>query len=564
MIDQYTVHVRGRRSRSGRYYPGKKFDLSHYATGRTLPAKGVRSYSGRPQLAAQIVSAVRGELPKRGRFVVADWTLAMSYFWQALDIIEARDTTVQVSDVADIPGKVWDAFDDLLDEDNEISARKAATYKVCRMAVTKACANAGIRVELPKNPHSRMPSARRAIETPYSVAMEEQLIDVFRTERLRTVRRWRLANTLADAGTSALSDYLLSVQRGVRNYKQIRTRENILHFVRGELLQSLPDITQFNAKYQIDARTFTFHSDAMSLWRGPDRTGRTTAKEASSGLAALYRWFLPTKFDLVPIICEMVHRTGANLATILDIDRNDWSRVDRHTGEVLVYSRKSRSKGAVVGWDSTLGDEESIYNIIKTVIQMTAPIHDWTKRRLGELRLAPKTPEVIGEIDQLIPYLDSVWLALGARPIAPVYVEGRGTPIQEMASEILRQRDIRERGENVQWSAHRVRDSFAEKTYKSSNHSPRRLQTAMVHTSSNTGAVYLDQPELNLEQSETIRDRMIELMDDAFSRHLHWPDRPSGYKKETKAPGAIVLVMPAGFQHAFDEGILGSIEKAQQ
>lgn len=565
MIHELTISIRSRRSRSGRHYRAKVLDLSHLSKGRKAAGTNMRGHTGRPVLAKQCVSAKRQSMAMRGRKSADAWARSLSYLWHTLDVIEASNPTIKrVDDVCRIPGEIWDAFCEHLDNDDEIT-KKAEIYILCSDTVTDACSKAGVQVRLPVNYHdTKVPSKRRAVEVPYSEDMNAKIVEVFRQERQRVQARVKLANELAADHTDNLLDYISRDDWSFREYRPSVTRPNVLHFVKHELLSWIPNFTEFVDCYGFQPRKMGQPPDAMPVRLTQKANPKSALRREDGsgfGFAALYRWFLPAQFDLVPFITEAVHITGGNLASILDIDRHDWYRMGPRPGMVVVYSRKARSRGENVEWDSSIDDPNSLYNIIKSAIELTEVMHEYVEAKLAKLSAAPKTLKLKAKIDRLLELRGFVWVGFNVAHIGPIGMNPERDPFHDIASEILRRHEVLENGEPVRWSAKRVRDDFAAKVHVSSNFSYKALQRKLKHKRVGTAAWYLEQPELTIEQSLMIYERVAQLTDNPATRASYWPERVDA---EVCSPpcgrGMTVLVMPKGVEWARDAGLLSGVE----
>jgi hypothetical protein len=280
-----------------RQYRAKVLELRHLADSRKRAGGNVRAHSGRPNLASQCILAKGKSIAVRGRMVADDWARSLSYFWRTLDRIEADKPGLErVDDVRQIPGDVWDEFCKRLDDDDEIGTRKAEIYRYCSDTVTAACARLEVRTRLPENPHdTRVASKRRSVEGPYSKELNERIVEVLRAERKRVEARFALANALAAKHTDSLLDYTSRDDWSFRKYRDVVTPENVLHFVKTELLPWIPNFTEFEARYGFQPRKMGLPSDAMPV--------RLTAKaDPKSGLRREGGWFRPGAGSVVSLV----------------------------------------------------------------------------------------------------------------------------------------------------------------------------------------------------------------------------------------------------------------------
>ncbi|SDO48326.1 hypothetical protein [Afipia sp. GAS231] len=550
-----SIKVRAKRTLSGHITEPAEFDLQQLKDGRP-PAAGVRGHSGRPRLAEQIVSAMRGRLTLKKKDRSKSWKRGISYFWNALDRIEQADPSIgKVVDVLDIPGAVWHAFTDHLDDDESI-ANKSQIYIDCAAAVTAACAALGRTIELPANSHDTLlPSERRSVEVPYSSTVDDAITVAFRSERQRTQRRFEDAHRFADSSQLApevLIGLFAKDKRTHPNRAEALSRENVLRFIRDEALPWLPNPGQFEQRYGFQPRKIGHPPDVISAkleeMENPV-TGVRRDAGSGLGLAALYRWFVPHLFDLVPIINEIVHTTGLNLGPVLDIDRFNWFRGNVENGTVTVFSRKARARGEVVEEDSSTTDPDGIYAIIKSAIEITEPLHRFVEKEIARLKAAPRSPDTQQAIDKLTPLRKRVWLWLGLKRIGVNDIDTENDPFHEIAHEILRRHNVREHGEAVKWGGRRVRDGFAEGVHVATKFSPEALQKKLKHKRVGTSAKYLKQPAIAGRECRMIGERVSLLMDDPKTRAAHWPSRA---EKEpvvaTGRPRTTILVMPGSRQ----------------
>lgn len=551
--------VRARRSKSGHQYRAKKMDLRHLRDGRTAEG-GQMAHSGRPELALQVVRPAQDRLMIGGTSHAQRFVRSVSYLWRFCDHLEASDPSVgKIDDVRMIPGAIWHTFTDHLAEDENVVSNQTTIYTCCAEMVIRACSALGVAISLPSNASDRQPSSkRRTVEIPYTATQTREIVCAFRAERVRIQERIQLAHRLADCMTDRLADRsavdLMTVilsegKLSRRENGSLLTPEHILHFVKTQLLSSLPDWTGFQDRYGFEPRLIGLAPDAMSLkLRDDQATCVRKRRGEGTGLGALYRWFLPTLFDLVPFICELVHLTAGNLQTILDIDRNNWYRGHPDTEAVIVASRKARARGALVSWDSETDADDTIYSIVKSAIEATAPLHGIVLARLNELRKAPRTPDRAAEIDRLLPLRNRVWISLSTRAIGPIGIEQRD--FHRIANEILRRHDVKENGQPLAWSARRVRDGAAEEEAGAKRVSPAKVQRKLQQASPRMGVAYLEQPRMAGHGTKLIVQRVSELMDDRKKRASFWPDRASSDSRTTADRRTTILVMPNGRQWA--------------
>ena len=548
--DRLSITVRAKRSQSGHMSRAATFDLQHLKDGRA-PSPGVRGNSGRPLLASQVVTAMRNRLSVDKRDRAKLWARSMSYFWHALDKVEDRDPLLKkVSGALDVPGRAWDAFTDYLDDDESV-ANKSPIYINCAEAITAACAALGAKISLPANSHdTRLPSQRRSVETPYAPKLNSAIIAVFQSERRRTQKRNEEAHRLADRSDIPLEAMLPNSERSFAKRKKLFSLENTLRFVRDEVLPWLPNPGEFEERYGFQSRLIGRPPDAMSakLFEMKDPVTDVRRDSGSGlGLSALYRWFVPVQFDLVPFIAELVHITGFNLAPVLDIDRFNWYRGNPKSGSVTVYSRKARAFGAIVTVDCSTTDPNSPYAIIKSAIEITQPLHHFVETEFARLTASPKTPDTAREIDKLTTLRNRVWIGLGLKRIGVLGVDPENDPFHDIANEILRRREVKENGQPVRWSARRVRDGVAEDVHGSTNFSPAALQRKLQHKRVGQSAKYLEQPGIAGHQCRMIGERVSNLMDHPRTRVKHWPLRAEAEKTVTSdRPRTTILVMPGG------------------
>ena len=549
------IAVKAKRTQAGHIARAVVFDLQHLKDGRQ-PSAGVRGHSGRPRLADQIVGAMRGRLSIDKRDRSKSWTRAISYFWHALDRIEQANPSLgRTENVLDIPGPVWHAFTDYLDDDESV-ANKALLYINCAQAVTAGCAALGRTIELPANSHDTLlPSQRRSVEVPYSGQVDDAITKAFRSERQRTQRRYEDAHRLADSShvpPAVLIDLFGKDKRTHLNRAEVLSRENVLRFIRDEVLPWLPNPGQFERRYGFQPRKIGQPPDVISAKLEEYSTPVTDVRrDAGSGLglAALYRWFVPHLFDLVPFINEIVHATGFNLGPVLDLDRDNWFRGNPENGSVIVFSRKARARGEIVEVISSTTDPDAPYCIIKRAIEITAPLHGFVEKELARLRAAPRSPETRKEIDKLTPLRKRVWLWLGLKRIGVNGVDTENDPFHAIAHEILRRHGVEENGTAVKWGGRRVRDGFAQEVHVDTKFSPEGLRKRLKHKRVGTSARYLAQPALAGRECRMIGERMSLLMDDPGTRSVNWPLRAEAEASAvTERPRTTILVMPGSRQ----------------
>jgi hypothetical protein len=240
------------------------------------------------------------------------------------------------------------------------------------------------------------------------------------------------------------------------------------------------------------------------------------------GLSALYRWFVPLQFDIIPFVCELVHLNGFNLSPVLSLDRNRWYLGDAESGSVTIVSRKGRSGGQPLYKESGTGPD-SAYRIIRRAIELTQPLHDYVLRRLGQLRAAPLTEDGEREIEKLRELESEVWLAMTTRPIGVVGITDNDR-FFEIANEILKRHEVEENGQPIKWSSKRVRDGYAEDIHVASRFSPKALQDALDHRHLGTSGRYLHQPRSDLREVGMMVRRLTGLLDDP-ERATNWPKR---------------------------------------
>ncbi len=552
--DVFKFTVRARRSKSGHQYRAMKMDLRHLRDGRTAEG-GQAAHSGRPELALQVVRPAQDSLMVGGRSHAQRFIRSVSYFWRFCDNLEASDPSVgKIDDVRMIPGTIWDTFTDHLAEDEQVVSNQTTIYNGCAEMVIRACSALGAAISLPSNASDCQPSSkRRTVEIPYTEIQTREIVRAFGVERVRTQERIQLAHRLADRIPDGENVDLMTVISGGtlsrREHGSLLTRENILHFVKTQLLSTLPDRMNFQSRYGFQPRVIGLAPDVMSLKLREDMATCVQRRRGEGmGLSALYRWFVPTLFDLVPFICELVHLTAGNLQTILDIDRNDWYRGHPNTEAVIVASRKARARGALVSWDSETDTDDTIYCIIKSAIEATVPLHGIVLARLNELRKAPRTPERAAQIDRLLPLRNRVWISLSTRAIGPIGIEQKD--FHRIANEILRRHGVKENGQPLTWSARRVRDGSAEEEAGAKRLSPAKVQRKLQQASPRMAVAYLEQPRVAGRGTKLIVQRVSELMDDGKNRASFWPERASSGSDVAADRRTTILVMPNGRQWA--------------
>jgi hypothetical protein len=522
------------------------------------------AHSGRPELAHQIVGPARKPLAIGGTSNAQRFVRSVSYLWRFFDHLEAAYPSVgKITDVRMVPGPIWDAFTDHLAEDEQVVSNRMQIYKCCTEMVTTACAAMGIELSLPSSAHDSQPSSkRRTVENPYTDAQTREIVDAFRSERLQTEARIRHANEMADNNSFDLMSIIAKGRLSRREHSSLLTPENVLHFVRTELLSSLPDCVAFEDRFGFRANLIGFAPEAMSLPSSDHLRCIRRARGEGSGLASLYRYFLPTLSYLVASICELVHLTAGNLQTIMDIDRTNWYRGDPATEAVIVASRKARARGALITWESKTNSEDTIYSIIKSAIEATTPLHRAVLARLNELQKAAPTPGVASELDRLLPLRNRVWIALSKKAIGPIGIEQRD--LHPIANGILRQREVKEDGKPLTWSARRVRDGAVGDDAITKSFSISKLQKKLQQKSPRVCADYLNQPQLACLGTKAIAGRVSDLMDDAERRSSFWPERANSSDDVASAGRrSIILVMPGGkrwadrsLPHAIDSSVI--------
>jgi hypothetical protein len=538
--------VLGRRGKSGHYEKGCDFDLRHLRDGRKARASR-KAHSGRPELAAEIMGASIELLSRLNRRAVRKFIRSVSYFWRALDAIETNDPTMPpVHCLRDLTDETWSRFCWHLNADAEVE-RKAVIYQECRRAVLAAFAAAGVAVELPDSWFAWNPaSTRRSFEPPYSADLEARMMKAFRKERHRTERRLDEANRLADEGLPPAETLALIGPPVGWHRLAVFTPQNTLRFVRDELLRSIPDTDEFERLYGFQPPRIGLPPDAISIKRQVTVNPKSSVKKAFGsglGLSALYRWFVPLQFDIIPFICELVHLDGFNLSPVLALDRKRWYLGDPASGSVTIVSRKARSGGQPLYVQSGTGPN-SAYQIISRAIRLTQPLHDHVIGRLSQLRAAPRNEDEEREMDELRELERSVWLALTTRPIGVIGMTDN-PGFFGIVNELLKRHSVDENGRAVKWSAKRVRDGYAEEVHVESGYSPRALQNAMVHAQIETSGRYLHQPRNDLREVGMLVRRLTGLLDDP-KRAGNWPVRFAAAQERSAIQERRILVVAEG------------------
>lgn len=515
-INEWSVDVPGCEDATGHYRRAFSLDMSALALGRK--PGNVPGFRGRPTMARSVIVSLRSLIGSRSptRAALHGWLQAMGHLWKSLDAFET-ETRSSIDDIAMLIGAPWLAFSFAMAARGEKFANRI--YYVCGKTLDKAFELSGSSDRISNSPFSQKgrPESRNA-ERPYSRDVERSMLDAFRADRKGVEERIAESYRIAETGDPTTESRYVRNCRGGVVLPTIWKRPEILRFARDELLATLPDKTAFRAKYGFKHDVIGCPPKAPVPVALAGEAVKKFQRGLGIGLAALYRNFVPVERDIVPFLCELAFFDGWNLETIRDLDRNDWYDGDPEDGTVYIFSRKMRAAGDTMTIRSGTGPDTP-YAIINSALAITAPLHDWVKRRIVVLDAMDRTPAVTREMEKLAEIVDRVWLLLRLDKTGVDAITVECHSFWHSANEVLQRRGVQENGEPCRWSGRRLRNRVAYDVFEISDFDIESLCTSLGHADIATSDGYLDHPDTDEFETGLIRARL----DDLAARR-GWPE----------------------------------------
>jgi hypothetical protein len=534
-VDPLLIRIEARdarRSKNGQHRAASFYDITALRDGRIETGRAP-AYSGRPHLAAQIGASIQDLATSKGnsRGTLARYQNACSHLWYRLDKYEEQNPAAgRIDSVAQLSGDAWLSFRMALAELPQNTAHDLYA-RICLILH-----NADSSFTSGKQPFTRTVEVnRRETTDPYSAQTMTAMIAAFRNERLPLVKRFADSHSHADEGDAA-SKTLARYRSRSEPPSAVWTRENTLRFVRDELLPSFPTTEEFVARFGFWPSVIGLALDAPNAVRTDDEPGRPRSLGGSEGLVGLYRHFVPSYRDLVPLAAEIVCREGMNAQCVLDYDRDSCIVPTFDKDIARVTTQKTRAFGKIIDSFSERGPD-TLYDILTTAIGMTKPLRDLVDAELAAIRIPGSVAEA-AEVDRLKAMQNRVWLVVKARDVGATSLAANKEFIHT-ANEILARRGVMEDGRAVRWDSRRVRDHKAGQVFDMEK-SLKQVAEALHHDGVNLPDLYLTAPSRAASDDSTLRGLYEDL---AASKN--WP-KTLPKSAATATPHRETIVTPAG------------------
>lgn len=505
--------VKAVQSKTGLFRRSCNLDLTALRDGRKKSGRGP-AFSGRPHLAMQVGSAIQ-ELadttcPSKGS--LEGWRAACTHLWLSLDEYEKSHAGCgRIDSIDQLPGQIWTAFCFDLADGPQNAAHNTFS------CLTKLLRQAKPGIHLGAQPFTKTPIvARRQTTNPYPPETMREMKEAFRKERYALLQRFEAANALADGGllpATTLEHY----HRKSRPFDDVWAPENTLRFVRDLLLPTLPNTQAIQQRYRIWTVQIGITPDAPVPVPVEGTPTRTRSSANGAGLIGLYRHFIPSYRDLVPLAAEAMLE-GLNPQTVMDYDRERCIRDTIDPELVILSSRKSRANGKLIEPPSTR-EPDSLFQIISTAIAVTKPLHEVVDAELEKLRARGKHADV-ERIEHLEFLRNRVWLTLKAKDVGVGWLR-QDIDFRRAVNEVLTRYGVKENGVQARWDSRRCRDRKASNVYDLEK-SLEAVRVALHHKSKNMSEVYVTTPERTLSDNAFLRQRFEDL-----ASFQSWPKLPA-------------------------------------
>uniref|UniRef100_UPI00056FFC91 hypothetical protein n=1 Tax=Bradyrhizobium elkanii TaxID=29448 RepID=UPI00056FFC91 len=499
------------RSKTGLMRRAYSFDFTALRDGRDESGRGA-AFTGRPGLAAEIGAAIQAyaetHSPPKGTIELM--RTACSHLWLSLDEYEERNPGVdRIDSIAQLPGEVWISFCRAL---SRLSQGHAHSLYAC---MTMLLRRAEPDMHFPAQPFvQKHIGARRETTDPYSEETAEAIKSAFRKDRYALLARIENANALADKG-DAPAKTLERYHAKSEPFDDVWTPENTLRFVRDELLPELPNQETILRRYGVWTVQIGMEPDAPIPVPVEGQPIRSSAFANGAGLIGLYRHFVPTYRDLVPLACEAIALDGANPQCVLDYDREDCMRNCVDSDLIALHSRKSRAQGKVIEFISSK-QPDSHAGIIATALRVTKPLSAYLDIELD--RLPAEGPRAGAEHLEFLQ--KRVWLTLKARDVGVGWLR-QDNDFRRAANEVLTRHQVKENGVQVRWDSRRFRDRKAATVFDMEK-SLEQVRIALNQSCLNMPDLYVTTPARKRSDAEFLRQRFEDL-----ASFRNWPKLPA-------------------------------------
>jgi hypothetical protein len=504
-------------SNTGMMRRGYSFDLTALRDGRRKSGRGP-AFSGRPRLAAEIGAAVQeyAEIHSPPPGTLEWMRAACSHLWLSLDDYEKRNPGCdRIESIDQLAGEVWISFCLAL---SQLAQNHAHHVYSCMKKILR---RAEPDIHFAAQPFPKTPTVvRRETTDPYTVETMEEIKKAFRKDRYALLARFENANALADQGDPPATT-LERYHRKSEPFAEVWTPANTLRFVRDLLLPTMPNMQTIRERYGVWTIQIGIAPDAPVPVPVAGQPTRERAFANCAGLIGLYRHFVPSYRDLVPIAAEAIAMEGLNPQCVMDYDREKCVRHSSDPNLVALHSRKSRARGKAI--ESISGKEpDSLSDIVTTAIRVTEPLRASIEAEVDLLRVEGKSADA-ERIHHLEFLQNRVWLTLKAKDVGVGWLR-QDTDFRRAANEVLTRHGVKENGFQVRWDSRRLRDRKADDVF-SAEKSLEQVRVALNQSCLNMPELYVTTPGRTHSDNDFLRQRFEKLA--AFEDWPKLPPKPS-------------------------------------
>lgn len=350
-------------------------------------------FSARPELAAELLPAVRAIYAMRTLMVLNQALTSLRSFFRFLDSYEVftstESTRVRVTRLHQISSALLEAFAQPGPHGKWHRAAYSYASNV-RTIVFFAISTHGL-------PELTTGYSRRPKPALKDTATEREgllIIRHLRSQVLAVIKRWQRADRLALSGRDLAAIYLKHGDKGCRacSPTEADAHATFRAYIKntGTLI---PDGPSMYAKFG-GGRNFPI------AWWPRNASGETV------GLLALIAGLYPTSEDVATFALMCLARSAWNPSTLLNIELGNWySTFD--ADNAWIYAVKDRAQGTLQYSISPRAQQSGVFNLVSLLIERSAPL-----RAILEAGTGKRT-----EIGKRSP-----WIGVNGRPSEQIYV----------------------------------------------------------------------------------------------------------------------------------------------
>jgi len=349
-------------------------------------------FSGRPELAAELLPAVRAIYAARTMMVLSQALASLRSFFRFLDAYEVyvstESTRVRITRLHQISSALLEAFSQPGPHGKWY--RAAYTYvSNVRTIIFFATSTFGL-PELTTG-YSRRP--RPALKDTATEREGLIIIRHLRAQVLAIIKRWQRADRLASSGRDLIKLYL---ERGEHGCRECSPTEADAHATFRAYIKSSGTLIPDGPAMYVELGS----GKKIPRWWPRNSSGDKV------GVLELIAGLYPTSEDVATFALMCLARSAWNPSTLLNIELGNWySTFD--ADNAWIFSIKDRAQGTLQYSISPRSQQSGMFNLVSVLIERSAPL-----RAILEAGTGKRT-----EIGRRSP-----WIGVNGRPGQQVFV----------------------------------------------------------------------------------------------------------------------------------------------